>query len=72
MNNINEDFNKFLIENENNKTGYLYLTAGKSKCGQFVSFFVQQGMLIEVIPNLFSDDDTINVRIPLTKKKRST
>ena len=63
---FNEEFNKFVRLNAHNDNGYLYLTAGNSKCSALVSFFTDNGMEYEVVPNVFCDDDTLNVRIPLT------
>lgn len=62
---LNKDFSRFTRNNAHNETPYLYLTAGNSKCGAFVFFFGSRGMRYERIPNILTDDDTINVRIPL-------
>ena len=63
---FNKQFNSFVRKNARNECGYLYLTAGSSKCGAFVSYFSAQGMEYEIVPNILCDDDTINVRIPLS------
>lgn len=63
---FNKEFNRFVRSNAHNENGYLYLTAGHTKCGALVSYFANNGMEYEIVPNLFSDDDTLNVRIPLT------
>jgi len=62
---INKDFNRFVRNNAHNENRYLYLTAGKSKCGSLIQYFALQGMKYEIVPNLLCDDDTLNVRIPL-------
>lgn len=62
---LNKEFNKFCRNNAHNTEGYLYLTAGQSKCGSFVSYFAENGMRYEIVPNILCDDDTVNVRIPL-------
>ena len=61
----NKDFNKFVRANSHNTMCYLYLTAGASKCGEFIRYFADKGMQFEEIPNILCDDSTINVRIPL-------
>ena len=61
----NKDFNRFVRANTHNRTDYLYLTGGASKCGEFIRFFSDRGMEAEIVPNLLLDDSTINIRIPL-------
>lgn len=63
---FNKEFNRFIRKNAKNDVEYLYLTAGNSKCGVMVSYFADRGMKYEVVPNIFCDDDTVNIRIPLT------
>lgn len=63
--NINKEFNKFIRNNTNNTTNYLYLTGGNNKCGAMLTYFAKQGMRLEVVPNILCDDETINIRIPL-------
>lgn len=63
---FNKELNRFARANAHNNDGYLYLTAGSNKCGTLVSYFAENGMSYEVIPNLFVDDDTVNIRVPLT------
>lgn len=68
---FNKAFNSFVRKNAHNHLGYLYLTAGESKCGAFVSYFSDLGMKYEIVPNILDDDDTINVRIPLDAENAS-
>lgn len=63
---INREFSAFCRRNAKNDSQYLYLTVGQTKCGSFVRYFVDNGMEYEVVPNLFDDDATLNIRIPLT------
>ena len=63
---FNKELNRFTRANAHNYDGYLYLTAGSNKCGTLVSYFAENGMSCEVIPNIFVDDDTVNIRVPLT------
>lgn len=65
---FNKNFNRFVRRNAKNETKYLYLTGGPSKCGAIVEHFVSKGMECERVPNLLTDDDTVNVRIPLTSE----
>lgn len=65
---FNKEFNRFVRNNVHNKTKYLYLTAGESKCGALVRFFISQGMQYEVVPNILCDDDSLNIRIPLNQE----
>lgn len=65
---FNKKFNSFARQNAKNETNYLYLTAGASKCGAILEHFVSKGMEFERVPNILTDDDTINVRIPLTQE----
>ena len=62
---FNKEFNRFIRNNTKNTTEYLYLTAGNSKCGALVQYFIAQGMQYEIVPNVIVDDDTVNIRIPL-------
>lgn len=62
---FNKEFNRFVRNNTHNETNYLYLTAGDNKCGALVKYFASLGMKYERVPNVLSDDETINVRIPL-------
>ena len=64
----NKDFNRFIRSNAHNATGYLYLTAGTSKCGEMIKYFADMGMRVETVPNIICDDSTINVRIPLDEE----
>lgn len=63
---INKEFSAFCRRNAKNDSSYLYLTVGQTNCGSFVKYFVENGMEYEVVPNLFEDDPTLNIRIPLT------
>ena len=68
---LNREFNRFARANAHNSLGYLYLTAGSNKCGTFVTYFGEQGMQYELVPNLLCDDDTVNIRIPLDEVNAS-
>lgn len=61
---INDELSRFINKNKHNENKYLYLTGGKSKCGVFLDYFISRGMEYEILPNLLSDDETINIRIP--------
>ncbi len=61
----NEDFWHFINNNTHNSKLYLYLTGGNSKCGKILDHFILNGIECELVPNLLTDDETINVRIPL-------
>lgn len=62
---LNKSFRCFIRKNIHNENKYLYLTGGKSKCGMLIEHFISNGMEYELVPNLFADDETINLRIPL-------
>ena len=65
---FNKDFNRFMRNDAHNTTSYLYLTAGRTKCGAMVSYFGMQGMKYELVPNILCDDDTVNIRIPIDEE----
>lgn len=62
---FNKDFNRFMRNDARNTMSYLYLTAGRTKCGAMVNYFGTRGMKYELVPNILCDDDTVNIRIPL-------
>lgn len=63
--NFNKEFNKFVRTNAHNTNPYLYLSILENKVGNFIKYFIGEGMKYELVPNLLNDDDTINIRIPL-------
>lgn len=65
---FNKKYNSFVRANAKNTLPYLYLTGGNSKCGMFVDYFIANGMEYEIIPNMFCDDSSINIRVPLYGK----
>lgn len=62
---FNKEFNKFVRTTAKDDTPYLYLTGGSSKIGVMLNYFISNGMTYEIVPNLFYDDESINLRIPL-------
>lgn len=62
---FNKKYNSFIRANAKNTLPYLYLTASHSKCGMFIRHFIDNGMDYEIVPNMFIDDDSLNIRIPL-------
>lgn len=62
---FNKKFNAFVRNNAHNNTPYLYLTVDGGKKGSIINYCISNGMEYEIVPNLFVDDDTINIRIPI-------
>ena len=57
---------KFLKGNDDYR--YLYYTCSNNKIGEIVSWLMKRGLPFEIVPNIFENDETQNIRIKLDEK----
>ena len=62
---INPEFTKFF--NQRKRLSYMWFTVRNNKCGSILRYCMAHGMKYETVPNVFEDDETVNIRIPLSK-----
>lgn len=62
---INDDFIKFLNKRKHEKEEYLYFTLSNGKNGAICRYFCEKYGNYEILPNVFIDDETVNVRIKM-------
>ncbi|SFP20664.1 hypothetical protein SAMN05216343_104102 [Oscillibacter sp. PC13] len=63
---INPKFKKFIIQKRFRKQRYLCFTCNSSKQGQIVKWLMGNGLPYSVMPNVFSDDDTLNIMVEVS------
>lgn len=63
---INPKFKSFFRKKDT--ISYLYLTYTSKKKKAVIEYLLNQGIDYETVPNLMIDDDSKNIRIPLTEK----
>ena len=68
---INKEFTDFFCKKlsvRNDEYRYLYYTCNNTKTGKIVSWLMKRGLPFEVVPNIFENDETLNIRIKLDDK----
>ncbi len=65
---INKKYKEFLSKNKNNDLKYFYLTLNNSKAGSISKLITENIKEYEIIPNIFEDDETLNIRIEINDK----
>lgn len=63
---LNKDFNRLLKENPSIR--YLYLTLPDTKKGKTFQRILDTGIAYEPVPNIFTDDNSRNIRIPYSEE----
>lgn len=66
---INKKFIKFLNQRKCETDNYLYFTLSNGKNGAICRYFCEKYGNYEILPNVFIDDETINVRIKMPSEK---
>lgn len=67
---INKEFMKFFELDsflKRDKYKYVYQTCGSNRQGRIVEWLIGKGLPYEIVPNIFEDDDTVNIRIQLNE-----
>lgn len=68
---INKEFTEFFRKKffkRNDDYRYLYYTCSNNKTGKIVSWLMRHGLPFEIVPNIFENDETQNIRIKLDEK----
>ena len=68
---INKEFIEFFSKKlfkRNNDYRYIYYTCSNNKTGKIVSWLMNHGLPFEIVPNIFENDETKNIRIKLDEK----
>ncbi len=68
---INKEFIEFFrkkLFKRNDDYRYLYYTCGNNKTGEIVSWLMRHSLPFEIVPNIFENDETQNIRIKLDEK----
>ena len=60
---INPKFKKFVAQKKLGKQRYLCFTCDSSKQGQIVKWLMTKGLPYTLMPNVFVDDDTVNIMV---------
>lgn len=68
---INKEFTEFFRKKffkRNDDYRYLYYTCSNNKTGEIVSWLMKHSLPFEIVPNIFENDETQNIRIKLDEK----
>lgn len=68
---INKKFLKFLNQRNKEDDLYLYFTLTNSKNGAICRYFCEKYGNYEILPNVFLDDNTINIRVKMPSEKEA-
>lgn len=68
---MNKEFTKFFHKKlfaSKDSYRYIYYTCSNNKVGEIVSWLIKHGLPYETVPNIFENDETLNIRIKLNEK----